>query len=66
MSPELFARQCNACLDHDTLARLGEIRQPTLVLCGAHDLLTPPKLQRELASGIKDARLVSIRAARTW
>jgi pimeloyl-ACP methyl ester carboxylesterase len=60
LSPELFARQCNACLDHDTLARLGEIRQPTLVIGGAHDLLTPPKLQRELASGIPNAHLVTI------
>jgi pimeloyl-ACP methyl ester carboxylesterase len=75
LSAELFARQCSACLEHDTLARLGEIRQPTLVLSGAHDLLTPPKLQRELAAGIRDHRLVSIpsgahlvmvEAAETW
>jgi len=75
LSPELFARQCNACIDHDTSSRLGEIRQPTLVICGAHDLLTPPKLHRELASGIRDARLVTVpsgahlvmvEAAETW
>ena len=75
LSAELFARQCSACLEHDALARLGEIRQPTLVIGGAYDLLTPPKLQRELAGAIRDARLVSIpsgahlvmvEAAETW
>jgi pimeloyl-ACP methyl ester carboxylesterase len=60
LSAELFAEQCSACLAHDTLERLGEIRQATLVLCGAQDLLTPPKLHRELAAGIRDARLVSV------
>jgi pimeloyl-ACP methyl ester carboxylesterase len=60
LSAELFARQCNACLRHDALARLGQVRQPTLVICGAHDLLTPPKLQRELSAAIPDAHLVTI------
>lgn len=60
LSAELFARQCEACIGHDTLSRLEQIRQPTLVLCGAHDLLTPPKLHRELAAGIRDARLVTL------
>jgi pimeloyl-ACP methyl ester carboxylesterase len=59
----LFAEQCSACLAHDTLSRLDRIRQPTLVLCGAQDLLTPPKLHRELAQGIRDARMVSIPGA---
>jgi pimeloyl-ACP methyl ester carboxylesterase len=63
LAPALFAEQCSACLGHDTLSRLGQIRQPTLVLCGAQDLLTPPKLHRELAHGIPDARLVSIPSA---
>lgn len=60
LSAELFARQCEACLGHDALARLSQIRQPTLVLCGAQDLLTPPKLHRELAAAIPEARLVSV------
>jgi pimeloyl-ACP methyl ester carboxylesterase len=60
LSAELFARQCQACIDHDTLSRLSEIRQPTLVICGAHDLLTPIALQRQLAAGIPDARLVNV------
>ena len=30
------------------------------MVCGRHDQLTPPKLQRELADEIPDARLVTI------
>ena len=57
---ELFARQCEACLRHDTLGRLGGIHQHTLVLCGKYDQLTPPKLHRELAAAIPGSRLVVI------
>jgi pimeloyl-ACP methyl ester carboxylesterase len=58
-SADLFARQCEACLAHDTAERLGEIEQPTLVICGRHDRLTPGKFHRELADGIPDAHLVT-------
>ena len=59
LTPELFARQCDACLAHDTLDRLHEIRQPTLVVCGRNDALAPPKFHRQLADEIPDARLVT-------
>lgn len=59
LSAELFARQCDACLGHDTLDRLHRIAQPTLVLCGRHDALTPPAFHRQLADEIPDARLVT-------
>jgi pimeloyl-ACP methyl ester carboxylesterase len=59
LTSELFTRQCDACLAHDTLDRLREIRKPTLVLCGRNDALTPPKFHRELADEIRDARLVT-------
>lgn len=57
---DLFARQCEACLAHDTKARLGGIRQPALVVCGRHDQLTPPRLHRELAEGLPKGRLVTL------
>ena len=60
LSPELFGRQCEACIAHDTSERLHEIHQPTIVICGRHDMLTPPKFHRELADQIRDARLVTI------
>jgi pimeloyl-ACP methyl ester carboxylesterase len=59
VSADLFVRQCEACLGHDTLDRLRLIRQETLVLGGRQDQLTPPRLQRELADGIPGARLVT-------
>ena len=60
MGPDLLARQCDACLGHDTFDRLRGIEHPTLVLCGRHDQLTPPKLHRELADELPNARLVTL------
>jgi 3-oxoadipate enol-lactonase len=57
---ELFIRQCDACLGHDARDRLRNIHARTLVLCGQHDQLTPPKFQRELADEIPGARLVTL------
>lgn len=59
LSADLFARQCEACLAHDTLDRVHEIARPTLVACGRHDALTPPAFHRQLADEIPDARLVT-------
>ncbi|HKJ25985.1 MAG TPA: alpha/beta fold hydrolase [Myxococcota bacterium] len=57
-SAATFERQCDACLGHDVLDRLGEIAVPTLVLCGERDQLTPVRLHRELAAPLRDGRLV--------
>jgi 3-oxoadipate enol-lactonase len=59
LSPDLFARQCEACIAHDTADRLREIPHRTLVCCGRHDALTPPKFHRELADEIPNAHLVT-------
>lgn len=58
-SVDLFVRQCEACLGHDTADRLRLIHQPTLILCGRNDQLTPPRLHREMADEIPGARLVT-------
>jgi len=60
LSPDVFARQCDACLQHDAADRLEGIRQRTLVLCGEHDRLTPAPHHREIADAIPDAHLVTI------
>ncbi|HYB12267.1 MAG TPA: alpha/beta hydrolase, partial [Myxococcota bacterium] len=60
LSNDLFIRQCNACLGHDARDRLRHVEQRTLVVCGRHDLLTPPKFHRELADEIPNAMLVTI------
>jgi pimeloyl-ACP methyl ester carboxylesterase len=40
--------------------KLGAITAPTLVVTGAHDLMTPPKFGASLAAGIRGARLVEL------
>jgi pimeloyl-ACP methyl ester carboxylesterase len=60
ISDDVFIRQCDACLAHDTSDRVGEIRHPTLIVCGERDRLAPPSLHRQLAEAIPDAHLVAI------
>jgi len=60
LTPDVFARQCEACLAHDCADRLRWLRARTLVICGRHDQLAPPKFSRELADEIPDAHLVTI------
>ena len=43
---------------HDALERLGDIKQPTLVLTGTEDVLIPPQNSRLLAQRIPQARLI--------
>jgi len=54
---EGYAASCAAIRDHDFTARLGSIRQPTLVICGELDPSTPLPLSQALAAGIPRARL---------
>lgn len=47
----------SACDVFDAMARLGAVRAPTLVVCGAEDRLTPPKYSEFLRDRIPGARL---------
>jgi len=49
-----------ACNQFDVMARLAEIRAPTLVVCGREDRLTPPRYSVYLATHIPNATLVLI------
>lgn len=61
---EAFLRQQRAIMGRvDSRPTLAAIRCPTLVLCGAHDLLTPPDRHEEMASAIAGAKLVVVPAA---
>jgi 3-oxoadipate enol-lactonase len=51
-----FSRACLALAALDTTAQLAQIANPTLVLCGALDLTTPPALAQALARGINGAQ----------
>ena len=57
---EIAAARLEMLLAHDTLDRLGEIVQPALVLCGTHDMTTPPQLSEELAAHLPDVRLETL------
>ncbi len=61
--PATLLADFQACDSFDVMQRLGEIRIPCLVLCGAEDRMTPLKYSEALASGIQGARLAIIPAA---
>jgi pimeloyl-ACP methyl ester carboxylesterase len=60
LTAEVLARQCDACLGHDTADRLGNVPHRTLVICGEQDQLTPPALNRQVANSIPHARMITI------
>jgi aminoacrylate hydrolase len=54
---EIAVKRIDMIIAHDALSRLGEIKKPTLVICGDHNLCTPLPLSEELASAIPGAEL---------
>jgi len=52
-----------ACDRFDIMDRVGEIKVPTLVVCGGDDSLTPPKYAHFLAEEIEGARVELIDGA---
>jgi pimeloyl-ACP methyl ester carboxylesterase len=61
---EAFVRQQTAVIGRpDSLPLLATIDCPTLVLVGEQDELTPPERAREIADGIRGARLVMVPGA---
>jgi len=57
MPQHAFEAQCQACIDHDTLKRLGSIKQPCLLTVGDADIFTPPRLSEAMLERLPDARL---------
>ena len=51
-----FQAQVDACIAHDTAARLSQIAAPTLVLAGELDAILPPRFGRSVAAAIPNAR----------
>ena len=57
---EVSLKRIDMIMAHDALARLGEIRKPTLVVGGDQDFCTPPQLSDELARGITGAKRIAL------
>ena len=55
---EIGLKRIDMIAAHDTFSRLGEIKQPTLVVCGDRNFCTPLPLSEELARTIPGAELV--------
>jgi 3-oxoadipate enol-lactonase len=56
-------RQLMARAQHDCFGRLDGIQAPTLVIAGEHDGQAPVELARNLANGIRGARMIVVPGA---
>jgi 3-oxoadipate enol-lactonase len=63
LRPEAMRSLMEGTMRHDARALLPQIRAPTLVLVGEHDVLSPPWVMRAIADAIHDARLVIVPGA---
>ncbi len=61
--PALYFADFTACNNFDVLGRLPQVSQPTLIICGTEDKLTPVKYSNYLAEQIVQAKLVLIEGA---
>jgi len=60
-SPPAVAAALRGMAERDNMTpRLGEVQVPTLVICGAADLITPASEMREMAAAIQGATYVEI------
>jgi aminoacrylate hydrolase len=60
---DIAVKRLDMIAAHNTVSRLKEIRQPTLIVCGDLDVATPLTHSEELAAGIPDSELVVLRDA---
>jgi pimeloyl-ACP methyl ester carboxylesterase len=61
--PQVFHDDFLACDRFEVMNRLGEIKAPTLILCGTVDRLTPPKYSQYLHERIAGSTLTLIEGA---
>ena len=61
--PEVVLDDFKACNEFDRLSEISSIKQPTLVICGSEDIMTPPKYSQFLAENLQRATLRIIEGA---
>lgn len=57
-NPACYVAQNHACLEHDTLDRLGEIKQPVLVLAGGRDPICSLTCTQWMIDGLPNAESI--------
>lgn len=57
MPVEAFQAQCDACIAHDTVGRLNQIKVPTLISSGDTDIFTPMTFARKIHAEIAGSEL---------
>ena len=57
-SQQGFEGQLNACMNHDVISRLHEIKVPTLITIGMMDIFTPPPFSEILHENISGSKLI--------
>jgi 3-oxoadipate enol-lactonase len=62
-NPQGYVANCAAVRDADETQNLKQVKVPTLVVSGTHDLVTPPAEGRFLADNIPGARFTELSAA---
>ncbi len=57
MPQHAFEAQCDACISHDTLDRLGQIKAPTLITVGDADIFTPMRFSQVIHKRISGSEM---------
>jgi len=57
MSYAAFVKQCDACINHNTIHKLENITAKTLITVGDRDIFTPLLFSRQLEKKIENSRL---------
>ena len=55
--PEILLKDYLACNQFDVTSQLEQIQISTLIICGAHDMMTPPKHSQYLKDHIPNSQL---------
>jgi len=57
MDLQSFRAQSDACITHDTLDRLEQIKAPALLTCGSGDIFTPLRLSEQMLERIPNSEM---------